>query len=294
MNIDLENSEWKKIGLILLGVLSIIPLHIASFTYGLPNPFRQFLDAEIKNTIAFDVGTKAILFSFLARYIPQFSYGIISWIHGMTIEFKYFRRGYRRVYVSFTGFGKKARRIKTRADLSAHFRRCGEFSRANARFTNLRRSSLQRTFKIEHYEQHRNSITAVLGVALFVFSYVGFLRGLLVLLVVAVFAASAIFYSSSNSAFRFNLTMDYWNEQEGKDSFAIDIDDIGMIVASVACAAALSGYLRVGYLASHFDAFLNDENAPVSIIASNSDGLLVFQPNRSFEFVSWPKSIRED
>lgn len=292
MKISLDNLEWKKLALVMLAGLSIVPLHIASFTYALPNPFRAILDAEIRTSIGFEVASKAVFFGFLARYVPQFIFGMVSWVHKLTIEARYYQRGYRRVYVSFAGFGKNARKFASAAEMREHFRRCSEFGRSHARFANFLKSDLHKSLDVAFYENHRNSITAIFGISLFVLSYLGFTRGLVVILITSLFAASTIFYAPLSSYFKFNLAPDLWGHSNAPRANEIDVDDILLIISSIAVAAVLSGFLRVGYLISSPNLLLGDDKVPVSIVVSNSQGILVFRDGENFEFRGWPHKLR--
>lgn len=292
MKIDLDRLEWKKLLFILVAGLSVVPLHIAGFAFALPSPFRAIFDADIKVSIGVDFATNALLFGFFARYFPQFVFGLVGWIHKLKIEAKYYQRGYRRVYVAFAGFGRNARKFASASELQEHFKRCFEFGRSHARFANFLKSDLHKSFDVAFYENHRNSITAILGVSLFVFNYLGLARGLAVIFIASLFAASAIFYAPLSSYFKFNLAPKLWGNSSSPRANEIDADDILLIISSIAVAAVLSGFFRVGFLISSPSLLLDDENAPVSIVVSNSQGILVFREGESFEFRDWPDTLR--
>jgi hypothetical protein len=238
VNFDLENFEWKKLLFVLGALFSTIPLHVASFSYALPTSFAAVIDAGIRASIGLKFATELILFGFMARYIPQFIYGLASWSHKSVVEAKYYRRGYRRIYVAFTGFGAHSRKFKSATEISEHFRKVAYFGRQNARFSNLLKSDLHKISGIQFYETHRNMISAGLTISMFSLSYIGLVRGIAVILLSGLFAAAAVFYSASSTAFRFSLSSDFWDGYEKSvPNHRIDVDDILIALSSIAFAA---------------------------------------------------------
>lgn len=275
MKFDLDHLEWKKILFILLAASSIIPLHVASFIYALPSTFRPIVGSEVKFALGLDVATKSIFFAFLARYIPQFFYGLVSVFYRNIVQAKYYQRGYRRIYVSFSGFGKRSQTFKSVDEVKKHFQRVAVFDRGNARLSNLITKKLSRTLGFGFFARHRNLVTATLGVSLFILTYLGIFRAILVLLVLVLFWSALVFYGYSRPLYIFNLSKQFWERYVAEQEVEFDLDDILTILSTLACCAVLSGFLRVGYLASSPDAFLNNQETPVSIIVSNAQGVLV-------------------
>lgn len=294
MKLDLAHLEWKKVIFILLAASSIVPLHVASFIYAIPSAFRPIIGSEVKIALGLEIATKSIFFAFLARYVPQLFYGLVSVFYKNIVQAKYYQRGYRRIYVSFSGFGRRSQSFKSFDEIKTHLRRCAVFDRGNARLSNLITKKLSGTLGFYFFTQHKTLITAALGVALFVLTYLGVFRAVLVLLILVVFWAALVFYGSSRSLYIFNLSRNFWDSYAAEQEAEVDLDDILTILSTLACCAVLSGFLRVGYLASSSDAIMNNQEAPVSIIVSNAQGVLVFLKDGKYQFVGWPTVISND
>ncbi len=286
-----EKSDWKKTCIVLLAVFSIVSVHVASFSHGVPAPLRVIFNGEMKAEIAISVGLKIIVLGGVARYFPQFLYGVISIIYRMRIEEKYHKRGYKRVYVNYTGIGSGARYLSNAEEIGTHLRMYAAPNRDAVRFSNFVKKQAQGSCFFDIYIAYQMHITATLGSILFVISYLGVLRGILVFLIFVIFGVAISYFSSFSRLARFNLSREAWKSWDGKFDYSIDIDDALLIAPILVIVSAFSGFLRVGFLASQLDAVLPNEPLPVSIISSNSIGLLIARDDGEFEFVTWPDRI---
>jgi uncharacterized membrane protein len=291
MKFDFEKTDWTKLALLVLACCSIIPLHVASFSAAIPSSVRMVVDTEVRISLSIDLATRFILVGFAARYLPQLVFGLYAWVRSNIIEQIYYRRGYRRVYVAFSGFGRGNRRLGSTEKLKEYFEKVGRFDRNDARLANFKNSKIDHEVKINFYERHRSIVTVILGVSLFVVGYIGLARGVLVLIFLLLFSGATIFYTTAKSSFRFNLSPQFWGPGGSDEPLMADTDDLLTLITSFALAALLSGFFRVGYLANYPQTFLDQEQLPVSLILTNSEGILIVREKEIFEFVSWPEKL---
>lgn len=148
-------------------MVSLVPIHLASFVFSIPSSLRLFLDPTFKVSFSLSFFSNVVFVGFLARYLPLIVFGMISWVYNMIVESIYYRRGYRRIYVAFTGFGKKARRLNSSKGYRECFQEISVFRRGNARLANLIKNNLQRKMPIEFYNTWRLQITIILGLMFF-------------------------------------------------------------------------------------------------------------------------------
>ncbi|MCF2905292.1 hypothetical protein L0666_09845 [Octadecabacter sp. CECT 8868] len=293
MGFDFASIDTKKSLFVALAILAIIPLHLAAFAIGIPSPFRSLLDASFKVSFSGNFTVVAVLVAFVARYLPQAIFGLAAWWHSMSIEASYFQRGYRRAYVGFTGLGKNGRSFKNDGSVAEHFRKASIFGRNEARLANLKKKLFQARSGVVFYEENRAAFTAFSGIALFSIAYLGVWRGLIVCLATSIFALASINYSNVNTRFRFDLSWGFWRSDSNGSVSKVDLDDVLLLVSSLAIASATSGYLKVGQLKNELVQEVGSVSRDASIIAATSNGIVFYSSETGFFFQSWPLVLNQ-
>ena len=105
-------ENWLSIALIILTIVSIPSLHVLGFLAAMPSASRQFVDFRFSVGVGVVMAFWFALAVFFAGYLPKLLVGLIIFSHQATIDKLYYQRGYRRIYVSWTGIGNRARKLR--------------------------------------------------------------------------------------------------------------------------------------------------------------------------------------
>lgn len=284
----IENN-WRTSVLIVLGLVSIVPVHLAAFSLALPSDFRILLDASFKFSFSYIFLCYAVFSGLVARYMPVIIFGWLGFIHTMSVDKKYYQRGYRRVYVSFTGTGKRARAYKNTEDIMENLSRSRNFGRNEARLHNFKKKKFQSIYPVKFYEDHRWATTLLISICIFSVLYIGVFRSFVMAGVLSIAFIGLLTYGSVATPFRFRLQRNLWKIGEETYNRTVDFDDVLNLVTIVALAASISGYMRVGYLSSVVaDGGIIDIGTPSSAIAAVSSGVIVYDASFGvYRFVPW-------
>ncbi|WP_146038062.1 hypothetical protein [Tabrizicola aquatica] len=276
MRID---SRWISIGLTALTIVSIPTLHVLGFLAGMPEASRQFTDVRFTLGLTASFSTGLAIAAFFAGYAPKLFLGIFIYVFESMIESKYYRRGYRRVYVPFTGFGKISRRIRTAQEMAEHFRESGRFDRAKARFTNFKQKKLNERFPVRLYARYQYAASGLISILVFSVFYVGWIRSALFIVVFGVIGIALLIFKMYGTGHIFDLKKRWWDEQKttiDDPSELFDADLLPTLLSVVAICSFSLGYFRFGYVSNSPDFQITiGTGVNYNLVGPNSDGILV-------------------
>lgn len=282
MRID---SGWIWIGIMALTIASVPTLHMMGFLAGMPEASRQFTDVRFTLGLTASFSTGLAIAAFFAAYAPKLFLGIFIYVFESIIESKYYRRGYRRVYVAFTGFGKSSRRIRTAQEMSEHFKQSAGFDRAKARFSNFKRKKLNARYPIALYSRYQYAASAILSILVFSIFYVGWLRSVIFFVVLCVIGFALLIFNIYGPGYIFDLKKSWWDSQNATSEDGpklLDADLLPTLLSVVAICSFSLGYLRFGYISNSPDFQVTiGAGVPYTLIGPNNDGILVLDESQS-------------
>jgi hypothetical protein len=293
------SKPWVQALSALVAVLAIGAIHVAAYLALLPPAVQMLVDQSFLFAFSATFAFGLVLSTAIARYLPTVTFGFLSFIHTNVVDAIYARRGYKRALVSHSLTLDGERSIGgIRRRISSHFKSLEHFGRNEARLANLRKSVFQRSFPVQFYERHRAYVTIILSIAVMGLFYVGFLRSLLVLIVLAIVLISFQFYGLFASDFRFRLSQEIWNQMSQLGSEGDWQEEIHHLVSSVVIGSALLGVMKLDYNRSHADVsvLVGSTIGEYKLMGVTSSGLLLFDVTQGdyqlapFSNVSWVRA----
>ncbi len=276
----------RKLGSLLLVLLSISALHYTAFILNIPENLRPLLDLNFKLSFIsgmFIIGTFSIV---TARYIPVLLLAILTMIIQITIEVKYTERGYRRAKLGAARF--KDGRIKDN-DARKEFERELKFGRNEARIHNLVSNKIHSTLPVLWYERNKLLITISMATFEFLFYYIGLASALMLTSFGWIIFLAFSVYSSFNSSYRFKIFGYSFTGDDNRSEVTettLDLDDLLYAAITLAILAPISGHLRMEKVLSGKEISISHEgaNSKGVLVGVTSSGVLIY--TNTFQFYS--------
>jgi hypothetical protein len=276
-----RKEQIKLIAISLLIFFSLSSIHYVTYVMYLPIGIRALLDGSFKIDFAAKFAVTVIFSFFCARYIPQTFLAVSAHVIQFVIEFKYHKRGYRRV-ATFSGLAD----CNSIEEIKRYRDRLQRFGRKEARLDNLVRRVIQRSLPVLFYEEHKLLFTAPLAVYIGLLFYLGTLPALILSLLTSFLVNAFHTYLSFNDRFRFSLRGIYSGDKPDYQPkpYSIGTTDLFIFAATCAVVVGIAGPLRLRHEIREINTqiILATKSIDAALIGTTSQGILFYDTDYGF------------